>query len=159
MRRRGNILVCVFVGVILLKITSQHIALIKDYLNHSHIATVLFVTCENANEMLEILTELHNINSYVNVQSITNESDLSNFNYTHFFVRLESPHAVVINLNCEHVNQVLNESSQRTLFHLARSWLIFSNNMSESYEKLRHENINLDADITLVIPLNHRLID
>lgn len=158
MKRRDYILNCVLVCVIFIKISSQNITLIKDYLNYSHIETVLFVTCKNDNKMLKIVTEFHMINSYVNMWSIANESDISALNYTQFFRRLESPHTVVINLNCEHIRSFLNQSSQRTLFHLERTWLIFSNNMSQSYGILGEENINLDADITLVIPLENRFI-
>lgn len=152
---RSLVLVC----VIFINVTSQNITLIKDYLNYSHIQTALVVTCENVNEMFKIVTELHNTNSWSNVWSVRHESVISTLNYTQFFVRLEHPHTVVVNLDCENVKSFLNQSSQRMLFHLERTWLIFSNNVSQAYDILQHENINLDADITLVIPMDNELIN
>lgn len=151
-------LALIFLLSISIKVTTQNVTLIEDYLNYSHIQTALFVTCENINDISRIVTQLHNINSYVNVWSIKEESDVSRLNYTQFFVRLESQQTIVINLNCEFINNFLNQSSQRRLFHLERTWLIFSSNTSQSYEILERENINMDADITLLIPQNTRFI-
>ncbi len=161
MKCSGTILSCVLVLYIttITTVTTQNIALIKDYLNYNHIKTTLIVTCESINEILKILTELHTIDSYVNVLSIRSESAITALNYTQFFLRSEGPHTVVIDLECVHVASILKQSSQKMLFHLERTWLIFGQNLSQSYDLLSQENINMDADVTLVIPLENRWIE
>lgn len=154
----GNTFNSIFIIAIFTKTASQNIPLIKDYLTYSRIKTSLFVTCENDNEMYKIVTELQETNSYVNSWSISNDNDVSTLNYTKFFLRLGSPFTILINLNCEHVDNFLEQASQKILFHFERTWLIFSDNMSQSYDILSRENINMDAEITLVIPLDNGLI-
>lgn len=117
----GNILRLVVVCLTFITITSQNITVIKDYLNYKRINTALFVICENSSDMLKIITELHHTNSSVNVWNIKSNSAIFTLNYTQFFVRWKGPHTVVVNLSCE---------------RLERTRLIFSNNISQSYEKL-----------------------
>lgn len=147
------------VCLIVTTVTSHPIELIKDYLNYVNVKTALLVTCENTNKMLETVTELHNVDSYVNVWNWNNQSDGSNtVNLTQFFVRLKGSHLVVMDLDCEQSNSFLKQSSQEILFHFERSWLLFSRSSNQSYVMLEPQNINLDADVTLVIPINNGLI-
>lgn len=158
MKTKGSILCYVLACFSYISATSHiNIALIKDYLNYKRITTALFITCDSTNEILESLTELHTIDSYVNVLDIRNESVITALNYTQFFVRLEGSHTIIIDLDCEHINSILKQSSQRMLFHLERTWLIFTNG-NHSFDLLNNQNINIDADVTLVIPLENRLI-
>lgn len=141
----------VVVCLISIQFSSQNIHLIQDYLNYSQIKTALFVTCESTNELMKIVAELHNSDTYAIVWSIKNESVAGTLNYTQFFVRLGAPHMVVVDLNCGHVNSFLEQSSQRKLFHLERSWLMFSKSLKRSRDILGQQNINLDADVCLVV--------
>lgn len=145
-------------SIILVKATSPSISLIKDYLDYVDIRTILFVSCESRYDMSKIITELHKTNTYVNVWNISEESDLSKLNYTQFFIRLQNPITIVINLNCAHINDFLQKASQKIFFHLERTWLMFSNNISQTYDVLLPQNINMDAEISSVIPLENGLI-
>nr|QGW45453.1 ionotropic receptor 75c [Bradysia odoriphaga] len=139
-------------------VTSTNVNLIKDYIKYVNVKTVLFITCERTTKLLEMVTKLHSIDTYVNVWSISNESvtvasNASNF--TQFFVRPKGSHAVIVDLDCEQIKFFLRQSSHEVLFHSERSWLMFSKSIGRSYGILGQENINLDADVTLVTRLNH----
>lgn len=153
MKTKEIMLSWVVVCLTLIKVSTQNIHLIKDYLNYTHIKTALFATCDSTNELLKIVLEFHNINTYANVWSIKNDSVAGTLNNTQFFVRLEGRHVVVVDLNCEYVSSFLDLSSPKMLFHLERSWLMFSESLEQSYDILAELNINVDADVTLAIPL------
>lgn len=148
----------VVVYLSLIKTSSQNVYLISDYLAFSHIKTVLYISCDNTSELIKIFTELYHIDSYVNLWSIRNESNVYALNYTQLFVRVAGPHVVALDLKCRNVHTFLKVSSQKWLFHYERTWVIFSNNMAESHEILERQNINMDANVVLAIQMQNGLV-
>lgn len=159
MKRNINTLLSVIACLIATTVTSPTINLIKDYIKYVNVKTVLFISCESTTKLLEKVTKLHSTDTYVNVWSMSNESVASNaFNFTQFFVRPKGSHAIIVDLGCKQIKSFLRQSSQEMLFHSERAWLMFSKSIGRSYGILGQENINLDADVTLVTRLNNRSI-
>ncbi|KAG4075434.1 hypothetical protein HA402_015087 [Bradysia odoriphaga] len=108
MKLNRNTLLSVMVCLLATTVTSTNVNLIKDYIKYVNVKTVLFITCERTTKLLEMVTKLHSIDTYVNVWSISNESvtvasNASNF--TQFFVRPKGSHAVIVDLDCEQINE------------------------------------------------------
>lgn len=159
MSRKGHTVTALLFCLTATAATSLTIDLIKDYLNYYNVQTALFATCESSKQMLEYVIKLHSTDSYVNVCNLNNDSDVSNtLNFTHFFVRSQGFQTVIVDLHCEHVHSFLRQSSEKIFFHLERRWLIFSKNLVQAYDILEQENINLDADVTLVTRFDSGLV-
>lgn len=116
---------------------------------------MLFVTCEKNYEVYTIETiDLQRIGIWTNVIDISNESVLSNSDYS-AFGRVSHPHCVVLNLECNYTNAFLAQISKRILFHNERNWLMFSSSLRKAFATLSPQNINVDAEIVLAVPVNY----
>ncbi|KAJ6647072.1 Ionotropic receptor 75a [Pseudolycoriella hygida] len=143
----------VLFGSITICICSQSTSLVKDYLTYNNLNTVLLIPCRNEPTVDSIrnLRTLQEYGGWTNVRDIADESLTTDSDK--FFVRLSNAHCVVVSLDCNETIEFLSKASDRKLFHYERNWLIFGSNLSRSYDILREQNINVDAEVTLAIPL------
>lgn len=133
---------------------SCNIFLIKDYLRRNYLSTMLLVTCEKTNETNKIETiNLQHIGIWTNVLDISDESIIASNDYSFFFGRASHPPCVVIDLECNHTNAFMTEISKRLLFHNERNWLMITSNFRKAYATLSLQNINVDAEIVLAVPV------
>lgn len=139
------------------KTSNQIAALIKDYLQYNYFKTLLLVSCANQPNInpTEIIFAIHHERVWINVLDISvGELEIASFDYDQFFIRLSGVHCVVMDLECDQAGAFLREISKRILFHYERNWLLFSSSFNESYYSLSQQNINVDAEISLVIPVD-----
>lgn len=128
-------------------------ALIKDYLKINNLKTVLFVDCKQRPYAIDTTIFFQNHGIWI---SLWNMSQISDFNYNTFFIRVTHPFSIVFDLECNNTVEFLNEFSQRNMFHLERFFLVFSSNLKIAYDKLSSQNINSDAEITLAVSNNNQ---
>lgn len=124
--------------------------LIDDYLQRHNIKVSLFLTCEPPGWKVD--DNLKTNNYWMNHWDMSSEDNLSNFNYEDFFVRFSHPICVIVNLECNETKSMLNEISKRTMFHFERYWLLFGESDENVFDLLSGENINVDAEVAIVIP-------
>lgn len=143
---------------ITIKAIPMNMLLVKDYLKFTNISICVFHTCENITERVKNLMDFQNDDIWMNFLSVTDESEIHSLNYTNILVRLASPLCVVINLECDKSVRFMEEISSRKMFHYERFWLIFGTSFNEAYAQLRHQFINMDAEIYLALPNNKTYI-
>lgn len=145
----------VLCGSILVCINSQTATLIKDYLNGNNLNTALLITCDSQNNFnaMETLLTLQYHRIWISVWDISHESPIADYNYDQFFMRLSNTHCVVVDGDCNQTSSFMSEVSSRILFHYERHWLIFSSSFNESIDILGQQNINVDAEVSLAIPV------
>lgn len=59
---------------------------------------------------------------------------------------------VIFDLTCNETENVFNDISREEYFNASYNWLMIADDYEESVELLKQQNINLDAEITLVVP-------
>lgn len=152
MRLHALLVVC---GSILVCTHCQTATLIKDYLQMNNLNTVLLISCGNKYNVhsMETLNALHQHRIWINVCDFSNESRIADFDYNKFFMRLSNAHCVVMDLDCNQTSAFMAEISNRMLFHYERNWLIFSSSFNKSFDILSQQNINVDAEVSLVVPV------
>lgn len=144
---------CVVFVVVLNKSNAFNHQLIKDYQKFKNLRTTLILTCETAPDIVALVKDLQydGDGTWINLLDISNETDISQVDYNKFFVRLSYAHNVVCSLKCS-----LNQISKWKMFHYERSWLIFSESVEQTFNVLEKQNINSDAEITVVSPYNEK---
>ncbi len=147
--------------ILLLTITTSdsfNINLMKSVQTFSNIRTLLLLTCEASpkSSFIDTIKTFQNDGTWMNILDISNGTDISVVNFKHFFLRLSSSHIVVCNLTCHQTIKFLTEISKLKMFHGERNWLLFSDKLEYAESVLRNENINSDAEITLVVPENQK---
>lgn len=129
---------------------------IEDYLRVNNLKTVLLISCVNQTNVrsMETISTLQHRGIWFNIWDISNENELSiaNPDYDNFFIRLSNAHCVVVDLDCKQAAAFMKVFSKRILFHYERNWLIFSSDFNKSFDILSQQNINVDAEVSLVIP-------
>nr|QGW45456.1 ionotropic receptor 75f [Bradysia odoriphaga] len=145
---------CVCVVLILLNFTSSsnfNFPLINEYLQWHNIRAALFVECRRIDwvELQVITNNLKSNNIYVNHWDMSGGDDVADFNYQHFFVRLNYPICVVVQWECNETLSMLTEISKRTMFHYERYWLIFGRSSKRMFSTLSGEYINVDAEVVV----------
>ncbi len=151
--------------VILIVVTSalsNNIQLLKKYVESNHISFVLLISCGRDNELIKIesIEHLQRHGLWTNVWDISTATiSWTNFNYDRFFSRYSNTLGVVMNLQCNHTNAFMEEMSKRGLFHNERKWFMISESLDETYNILRQQNINFDAEITLAVPAKRSFYD
>lgn len=126
--------------------------LIKDYLKENHLKICLLLSCEGIDSNFELFKKIQSENVWTNIVDISNGTDSIDMDKT---FQYRSAHvAVVIDLECSSTSELLNEISKRIWFHQRYFWLMFSPDFQWAYQHLINQNINLDAEITLVIPMD-----
>lgn len=124
-------------------------ALIKDYLQANNIKVCALLSC-NSQDYFKLLNifngksekwcSFHDIsNDYIEVEKR--------------LIRLSHQVGVVIDLECSEIVEFLREMSKGTFFHRERYWLMFSSDMNRTFDVLQKQNINLDAEISIAIPV------
>lgn len=138
------------------KSDKSNYCLIKDYLQWNNMKTALFLSCGSLYwRELNPITENSDIR--LNFWDITETKNVSNFNYQHFFARTTYPFCVIVsNWDCNQTQSILNEISNRALFHYERYWLIIGGSVEEMYNSLKEENINIDAEVAIVVPIGEK---
>lgn len=131
---------------------SCNVFLIKDYLKTNYLTTMLLVSCGNEPTSMETLRVLHG--NWINVWDISDASVLTDFNYDRFFGRYSQPHGVVVNLECNNTSSFMGQISKRILFHNERFWLMFHTDLENTFGILSQQNINVDAEIVLALPVD-----
>lgn len=58
---------------------------------------------------------------------------------------------VVFDVTCNETDDVFDEFSRSRYFNASYNWLMVSDNYNNSIDLLRHQNINLDAEISLAV--------
>lgn len=128
-----------------------NIPFVKDYLMFNNIRICSFLSCDITANRMKNQFDFRHDNVWINWWSITNESQLSHLNYTNTLGRFSSPISVVIDLECNESVEVLKEISSRKMFHHERSWVVFGKNLEQSYDILKTQFINMDAEIYLLL--------
>lgn len=144
---------------IAIKTIHSNMDLMKDYLKFNDISIALFLTCDNTTEKIKRMIEMKNDDIWLSFFDISSENEIRSLNYKNLFVRLSSPLSMVIDLDCKKSIKVLEEISIRKMFHYERSYLIFCKSWNQSYEILRHQFINMDAEIYLALPTSETYIE
>lgn len=142
------------IGSIIISTNSQSATVIKDYLRVNNLKTVLFVSCVDQTnfDLIETISTLQHQEIWTNVWDFS-KSSLLEADYERFFIRLSNTDCVVVDLDYNETIPLMKEFSNRILFHYERNWLIFSSHFNKSFDILSQQNINVDADVSLAIPV------
>lgn len=127
--------------------------LVKDYLKLNNISISIFLSCDNTTEKVKNLIALQD-DIWISISDLSSKSEVRSLNYENILERFSSPLSVIINLKCNESISVLEQMSSRKMFHRERFWLIFGESMDQAYEMLRHQFINMDAEIYLALSTN-----
>lgn len=134
---------------------SCNVNLIKDFIKTNYLTTILIISCDNELTSMETKSIDFNGRIWFNVLDISDGLMLEDFNYNKFFDRYSHPHGVVVNFECNQTNSFLMQMSQRYLFHNERFWLMFTANLEKTFTILSQQNINVDAEIIIALPIDH----
>lgn len=141
---------------IAIKAIPMNMLLVKDYLKFNNISICLFLTCDKITERVKDTIALQNEDIWLNFWSVSSESELTDLNFKNILVRLASPLSVIINLECDMSIRLMEEISIRKMFHYERFWLVFGKTWNESYAVMKHQFINMDAEIYLALPTKEK---
>lgn len=137
--------------------TSFNYQLIKSVQIFKNIKTLLLVTCGTTpKSFMHRVKYLQSDDTWIHTMDISNGTDISDVNIERFFIRLSCTHIVVYSLMCHQSVQFLNEISKLKMFHGERNWLMFTDSLEDSVNVLSKQNINSDAEITLVLQNNKK---
>lgn len=132
----------------------MNVDFVKDYLKLNKISISSILTCDNVTETVTDVMVLQNDDIWVNVWDISSKHQLGKLDYKHALVRQSATPSVVLNLECNNSIAFMEEISKRKMFHFERFWLVFGDRFDQAFEILRHQFINMDAEIFLVLPAN-----
>ncbi len=132
--------------------------LIKDYLQWNNIKVTIFLTCERTKWTKDknIIENFKNNDILTSHWNTSQTSNSSTFNYDHFLLRSAYPFCVVLDWNCGETLHILKEISKRKMFHYERCWLMFGTDSNEMFSVLRHESINIDAEVAIIVPISKK---
>lgn len=120
--------------------------LINDYLKENNLKVCVILSCNKTQDNFERLKMLHDKSDiWYNFYDISND-------YIKL-TRLSHRMGVVIDLNCTEIDKFLREISKRIFFHHERYWLMFSPDINRTFDVLQNQNINVDAEISIAIPI------
>lgn len=127
-------------------------ALINDYLTANNLKTCVLLSCDNRQLMdkfksFNILNGQNNV--WYNFCDISKDSN----DYETLLMRLSHHIGVVIDLNCPEIVGFLREISKRMYFHRERYWLMFAADVNRTIDVLQKQNVNVDAEISVAIPV------
>lgn len=128
-----------------------HMNLVRHFLLENNIKTVLFLSCQSAEDLRHLLKDAHTIRVWTASVPIGGSSAVG-LDYERFFWYHNHRMAVVTDLECPTIRVVLDEVSKRSYFHQRYFWLIFADSATQSLALLGGENINVDAEITVALP-------
>lgn len=128
--------------------------LIKDYLQWCNVRVTIFLTCNRSNWTHEnsFLVDLKGNDFWTSLQDMSKERNISNFSFDNFLLRSGHPISVIVDWDCDEVPDILQEISKRKMFHFERYWLMFGTNADEMLNLLRHELINIGAEVAVCVP-------
>lgn len=125
--------------------------LIKDFLTENHLKICLFLSCEGVVKNVQLFKTAQSEGIWTNVLDISNGTSSLDFDKT--FQYSTSHIAVIIDLKCRQTSEIFSIISKKMWFHQRYFWLIFAPDMDLAHTILENQNINLDAEITLAIPM------
>lgn len=127
--------------------------LIKSLQRLKNVRSLLFLTCETTpHPLMDPIKTLQSDDTWINTLDISNQTVISELIFEQFFLRLNCNIMVVCSLTCYQSRKFLTEISKLKKFHGERSWLMFSDSLERSVDVLTGQNINSDAEITLILP-------
>lgn len=134
--------------------------LLSDYLQWKNLRVILFVDCDRTYrpDFNRNINYFKSSNIWINYYDISSETDLSGLKFEQFFVRTDYQYVVVVNSECNYTENIFEEISSRKMFHFDRSWLIFGGTTEKILQVIIKQNINVDADIAMAVPIDERLL-
>lgn len=156
-----NLVKTIFILSFLLSISKSdtfNYPFIIDYLQWKNLDVILFVTCERKGWINKTVGYIQNNSIWINHYDISNDKDVSKIDYERYFVRLGYPLLVVVNFECNYTENFLTEISKRKMFHFERNWLIIGKSAERMFNVLSKENINVDAEIGMAVPVRENLL-
>lgn len=125
-------------------------ALIEDYLKKNQLKISVLVSCNVRQDYLQLFdTVLGKSDIWYRFWDISNNA----IDFEALLIRLSHQVGVVIDLNCSKIVEFLSDISKRIFFHHERHWLMFATDLNQTYNMLQKENINVDAEISIAIPI------
>lgn len=125
---------------------SMDFTLINDYLQANNLKTCVVLSCNKNHASSQLL---NTDTTWYNFYDITNES----IEFEMLLRRLSHQIAVVIDLDCSDIEQFLREISKRMYFHHERYWFMFSPDVNRTFDSLDKQNINVDAEVSIAVPI------
>lgn len=121
--------------------------LINDYLKENNLKVCVILSCNKINQ-----------DNFERTKMLHDKSDTwySSYDISSDYIeltRLSHRMGVVIDLNCSEIVEFLREISKRIFFHHERYWLMFSPDINRTFHVLQKQNINVDAEIAVAIPI------
>lgn len=129
----------------------MHRQLVQHFLVENYIKTVLFLSCASPQDTHRLRKEAQKLHVWTASADISKDIGLD---VERLFYYKNHRVAVVADLDCPRMGSVLGEVSKRTYFHQRYFWLIFANHVNQSVAMLGEENINVDAEITVAVPVS-----
>lgn len=124
--------------------------LINDYLTENNLKVCVLLSCNKTRDNFELFNIFHDkSDKWYSFYDISNES----IEFDTLLMRLSHQIGVVIDLSCSEIVEFLREISKRIFFHRERYWLMFSPDMNRTFYVLQKQNINVDAEISIAIPI------
>lgn len=143
-------------GILLILFESSlsyvNVKLVRHFLMENYIKTALYLSCSPVRNVYQLQKDAQSLHVYTSSVDIGSASS-KNFDYERFFRYFNHRVAVVADLECPTISSVLDKVSNHTYFHQRYFWLIFAQSVRQSEALLGVENINVDAEITVAIPV------
>lgn len=124
--------------------------LVNDYLIANNLKVCVLLSCNRDDDNLKLFNNIHRKSDiWYSFYDISNEP----IEYESLLMRLSHHIGVVIDLNCSEIVEFLREISKRIFFHHERYWLMFSSDLNQTFDVLQKQNINVDAEVSIAIPV------
>lgn len=127
-----------------------NVKVVHHFLVENYIKTVLHLSCAPLQYVHQLRKDAQALHVLTSSADISGSTSLDYELLFHYHKRM----AVVADLECPMISSVFEEVSKRTFFHQRYFWLIFAQSVNQSAAMLRGENINVDAEITVAIPVS-----
>lgn len=139
-----KILIFLLLVIVATKSSPIKFGFINDFIKENQLRITIILTCDNS---IFDIKGIRNLNSQFKIQNI----DENEINYEKVFNSYNGNLGIIYDLDCSKTNKFLPEISNRWMFNSSYNWLLFSNDLESSEKSLQNQNINIDAEITLVI--------
>lgn len=125
--------------------------LVLDFLNHLNLKHGIVFFCGGISANIRNL--LRNDTKYMGAFDMN--SDDFQQNSLNLIMKIDHRLiGVIFDLTCNETEDILKDFSLGKYFNASYNWLMIAEDYEESVKLLKQQNINLDAEITLVVPDN-----
>lgn len=121
--------------------------IVNDFIKDNQLRISIILTCNNS---ILYIQDIRNLTTQFKIQNVENNE----FDYEKVFNSYNGDLGIIYDLDCKNTNKFLPEISSRWMFNSSYNWLLFSTDLENSIKALQTQNINIDAEITLVINNN-----